>query len=422
MATKKGKPDRKKFNISMLAESMNKAGFKMDLLSKNGFGDPEEWINMGCYVLNAQVSGSIFGGVPSNRITEFAGDPGSGKTFICLNLAREAQKMGYDVIYIDTEGALEKKQLENFEINPEQFIKIDDLDTVAAVSNYMVNLLENTEKLIEQGYEPKFIIFIDSVGMLSTEKEQTDTQKGHDASDMGLQAKQLKKLFRLVTRRLSNCKIPMVFTNHVYSGGMYESKKASGGQGHIFAASSILFFSKSHMKEDKDKTGIIGHSAPHKTRFAIPTPVDFHINFYEGMNPFTGLELFVNWEACGIDKGKLLTQKDFDKEKNKPAKHYPYQLINEDTGEVKDLVFIPSSTGRWCIKHLGKSIPSIDLLFTPEIFTKSVLEELNNNVIKPTFEYPDQEKLRKMKEEMLGADEEDLEGDDTEDLSNDHDE
>jgi RecA/RadA recombinase len=417
MAVKKKQLDKKKFNITMLAEGMAKAGFKMDLLSDKGFGDPEEWINLGCYVLNAQTSGSIFGGIPSNRITEFAGDPGTGKTFLCLNLAREAQKMGYDVIYIDTEGALEKKQLENFEIDPAMFIKVDDLDTVASVSNYMVNLLEQTEKIIEQGYDPKFIIFIDSIGMLSTEKEQTDTQKGHDASDMGLQAKQLKKLFRLVTRRLSNCKIPLVFTNHVYAGGMYESKKASGGQGHIFAASTILFFSKSHMKEDKDKTGIIGHSTPHKTRFAIPTPVDFHINFYEGMNPYIGLEQFVSWDACGIDKGKLMLAKDFAKEKSKPARAISYELVDTNTGEVRDLVFIPSTTGRWCIKHLGKSVPSIEHLFTKEIFTMEVLQDLDNNVIKPTFEYPDQEKLRRIKEDSLAdaeVEEEELEEVETE--------
>ena len=405
MAKKESSYTKKPFNISMLADSMAKAGLKMELLSETGFGDVTEWIDMGCYVLNAQISGTIFGGVANNRITEFAGDPGSGKTFICLNLARRAQEMGYDVIYIDTEGALEKKQLQNFQINPEKFIIQDELDTVASVSNYMVNLIEGVEKLIDQGYAPKIMVFIDSIGMLSTEKEQEDTQKGHDASDMGLQAKQLKKLFRLITRRLSNCNIPLVFTNHVYSGGMYEAKKkASGGQGHIFAASSILFFSKSHLKDKADKTekiGIVGHSTPHKTRFAIPTEVDFHIRFYEGMNPYEGLENFVSWDACGIGKGKLYTQKMFEKEKSKPANAQHYQHVDEKTGEISDLVFVPSETGRWCIKHLGKSVPSIDYLFTSEIFTKDVLVQLDEKVIKPTFEYPDQEKLKRMKDDMV---------------------
>lgn len=403
------------FSMSMLKAGMAKAGFKLENLNEKNMGPPSEWINTGSYILNAQLSGSIFGGIANTRITEFAGDPGTGKTYLCLNLVREAQRMGYDVVYIDTEGALpEKVDMVNIGIDFEKFTPVDEIYTVAALSNYVLNLIVEVEKLVEKGIHPKILIVVDSVGMLTTDKELNDTIKGHDASDMGLKAKQLKKFFTLTVRRLCSLSIPMVFTNHVYAGGMYESKKASGGQGHIFAASSILFFSKSHLKNDdedeKKKTGIVAHSTPHKTRFAQPTQVDFYIEFKKGMNPYIGLEKYFSWNVCGIEKGKLYTQKDFDKELTKNSKiseYFPFTFVDNNTGEVKDLVFVPSSTGRWCIKHLGKSIPSESQLFTRDILTKSVLIELDEKGIQPEFKYPDTTRL--FDEDLFAADPDDIE-------------
>lgn len=410
MAKKKETGVRKPFNISMLAEGMAKAGFDLNTLKESDFVVPTEWISTGSYILNAQLSGSIYGGIPNTRIAEFAGDPGTGKTFVCLNLVREAQKMGYHVIYIDTEGALpEGPDMKRIGVNFDLMTVENEIYTVAKLSNYMVNLIEQCEKLVAQGTDPRVIVFVDSVGMLSTDKEVEDTARGHDASDMGLKAKQLKKFFTLTVRRLSNLKIPMIFTNHVYSGGMYEAKKASGGQGHVFAASNILFFSKSHLKndpeEEKKKTGIIVHSQPYKIRFAQPTEIDFKIEFKKGMNKFDFLQEYVTWEECGIEKGKIVTKKDYDKMKD--AAGYPFEHVDKNTGEIRDLVFLPSSTGRWCVKHLGKSLPSESLLFNEEVFTDSVLQDLDKNIIQPGFKYPENVILKD--DVLFSQDEEDEE-------------
>ena len=197
------------FSMSMLKAGMAKAGFKLENLNEKNMGPPSEWINTGSYILNAQLSGSIFGGIANTRITEFAGDPGTGKTYLCLNLVREAQRMGYDVVYIDTEGALpEKVDMVNIGIDFEKFTPVDEIYTVAALSNYVLNLIVEVEKLVEKGIHPKILIVVDSVGMLTTDKELNDTIKGHDASDMGLKAKQLKKFFTLTVRRLCSLSIP----------------------------------------------------------------------------------------------------------------------------------------------------------------------------------------------------------------------
>jgi hypothetical protein len=171
---------------------------------------------------------------------------------------------------------------------------------------------------------------------------------------------------------LTAAKIPLVCTNHVYAGGgFFPTKESSGGDGPIFAMSVISFLSKAQLKEGNSstKTGIIVTSNLKKSRFTIPEPVKFHISFANGMNPYVGLQDFISWDACGIGRGKL--------EEVKNAK-----------GE-KEMVFTPSESAqaRWAVKHLGKTITSSQL-FTPEVFTESVLKQLDENVIRKHFVLP----------------------------------
>jgi hypothetical protein len=55
----------------------------------------------------------------------------------------------------------------------------------------------------------------------------------------------------------------------------------------------------------------------------------------------------------------------------------------------KEMIFKPNaSSTRWGVKHLGKTVASTEL-FTPEVFTKDVLKQLDENVIQPKFKLPD---------------------------------
>ena len=128
----------------------------------------------------------------------------------------------------------------------------------------------------------------------------------------------------------------------------------------------------------------------------MPIDIKFHISFSNGMNKYVGLENYVSWEACGIQRGKIESKKDFEKLKTKPVKFHEYSLkkeiVDKSTGEIKiqeeELVFIPSDSGRWCIKHFGKSVVASQL-FTGEVFTLDVLQQLDENIIKKTFLLPD---------------------------------
>ena len=363
----------KEFSFLDLDKELSKIkGFETgSILTENSFSEVDDWIPTGNYLLNAQLSGTLFGGIPNTRSLGLMGDPGTGKSFVCLNVAREAQKKGYDVIYCDTEGAIDKSSAIKFGIDPDK-VRYQPIKTVTEFQTFVTNLLELVKKSKDDGAEPKIILILDSLGMLSTDKELNDAITGKNAADMGAKAKELRKLFRVITLDLTAAKIPLVCTNHVYAGGgFFPTKESSGGDGPIFAMSVISFLSKAQLKEGNSttKTGIIVTSNLKKSRFTIPEPVKFHISFANGMNPYVGLQDFISWEACGIGKGKL--EEKVDSKGN------------------KEMVFTPSDSpqARWAVKHLGKTITSSQL-FTPEIITQEVLEQLDNNVIKQHFVLP----------------------------------
>jgi len=217
MATKKAPPTSKSkptkgFSFSDFDKQISKIpGFELgSILETNTFSKVDEWIPTGNYLFSAQLSGSLFGGIPNNRSVMIAGDPGAGKSFVCLNVAREAQKMGYNVIYCDTEGAIDFDSAVKFGIDPKR-LRYQPIQTVSEFKHFVLTVID-----MMKDTGSKTMIIVDSLGMLGTDKEMKDAREGHNAGDMGLKAKELRSLFRSITFALTDAKIPLICTNHVY--------------------------------------------------------------------------------------------------------------------------------------------------------------------------------------------------------------
>ena len=353
---------KKEFSFLELDKQLSKIdGFEMgSILEENEFSEVGEWIGTGNYTLNAQLSGSIFGGVANSRSMGIAGDPQTGKSFLCMNIMREAQKLDYNIILCDTEGAIDRSMVKKFGVDTTR-VRYQPIKSISDFKIFVANIVDKVKTARKDGASPKIMIVLDSLGMLTTMKESADALKGKSVMDMGIRSKEMRGLFREITLDLTGVKIPLVCTNHTTTtgiGSFITSKEASGGDGPIFAMSNVIMLSKGQLKDDKDdsdkKTGIIVTSTPKKVRFTRPYPVKFHISFMNGMNPYVGLETFVSWEICGIQRGKL--------------------EVDKKTGEME---FTPSeSSTKWAVAHLGKSIFSSQL-FTPEVFTREVLEKMN---------------------------------------------
>lgn len=362
---------KKEFSFLELDKQLSKIdGFEMgSLLETNEFSEVTEWIPTGNYLLNAQLSGTLFGGIANNRSMGIAGDPQTGKSFLCMNIVREAQKIGYNVIYCDTEGAIDKSGAKKFGIDT-NMVRYQPIKTITDFKVFTANLIEKVKGFRKDGADPKILLVLDSLGMLTTDKESGDALKGKSAMDMGIRSKELRSLFRVITLDLTGVKIPLICTNHTTTGnigGFMPTKEAAGGDGPIFSMSNVIMLSKAQLKDGNNtKTGIVVTSTPKKARFTRPYPVKFHISFMNGMNAYVGLQDFVSWETCGIQRGKL--------------------EVDKKTGEM---VFQGNeSSHRWAVRHLGKTVPSTQI-FTSEVFTDEVLKALDEKVIQPYFKLPD---------------------------------
>jgi RecA/RadA recombinase len=361
---------KKEFSFAELDKQLSKIdGFEMgSILETNDFSEVGGWISTGNYLLNAQLSGTLFGGIANNRSIGIAGDPQTGKSFLCMNIVREAQKIGYNVIYCDTEGAIDRSSAKKFGIDT-NMVRYQPIKTITDFKVFTANLIDKVKGYRKEGADPKIALVLDSLGMLTTDKESGDALKGKSAMDMGIRSKELRSLFRVITLDLTGVKIPLICTNHTTTGnigGFMPTKEAAGGDGPIFSMSNVIMLSKAQLKEGDTRTGIIVTSTPKKARFTRPYAVKFHISFMNGMNPYVGLQDFVSWESCGIQRGKL--------------------EVDKKTGEMK--FEGNESSPRWAVRHLGKTVASTQL-FTPEVFTREVLEKLDETVIGPHFKLPD---------------------------------
>ena len=178
----------------------------------------QTFIDTGIYVFNALLSKSILkGGVSKNRITIFAGPPSCGKSYLCYNIARNAQKEGYNVMYIDTEFSIEKEELQKFgiDISDERF-KLIRSNKVEDLKVFLTKLLDDIKKLKSEGEDVgKFLFILDSIGQLASAKEIEDALEGKNKADMS-RAKAIKSLFRIINSDLGYLDIPLICTNHVY--------------------------------------------------------------------------------------------------------------------------------------------------------------------------------------------------------------
>lgn len=378
-----------------------------------GFANIDEYIDTGNLLLNAQMSGSLRGGYPNARSLGIGGDPGAGKTFLCLNAIKNAQAIDYAVFYIDTEGALDSTDFEKFGIDM-NMLNYKRIGVISEVKFFIHDII----KMAEDNPGLKMMVVIDSLTQLLTNKEITDIEKGSNASDMGLRAKELRTTFKSFTLDLSNLKIPLLFTAHTYSSmDQYEPSKMSGGGGPLYSASVVMNLSKGHLKAeddastaetDKTKTGVKVRSTTEKNRLAKPEKIEFHISFHKGMNRYVGLQDYIGWEECGVGRGTKITEKEFKKLKGAEAESCSRFEVD---GEV--FYFVPKATARnYIIKFNGDVVPWREI-FSERVFTDAVIDELDKNVIIPKFKYSslievEEAEMAELQNEVDSSPEEDI--------------
>jgi RecA/RadA recombinase len=225
--------------------------------------ETETYVDTGSYIFNALVSGSVFGGVSGNKITAIAGESSTGKTFFSLAVVKnflDSNPDGY-CLYFDTEAAITKSLVESRGIDTTRLVVVN----VVTIEEFRGKALKAVDMYLKKPLEERkpCMFVLDSLGMLSTEKEITDALNDKQVRDM-TKSQLVKGAFRMLTLKLGQANVPLIVTNHTYDviGAYVPTKEMGGGSGLKYAASTIIYLSK---KKEKDGTEVVGNIIKAKT-------------------------------------------------------------------------------------------------------------------------------------------------------------
>ena len=251
-------------------------------------GNVNEYIDTGSYILNALLSGSLYKGLPTNKITAFAGESATGKTFFLLGICKQflSDNPSGGVFYFESESALTPEMIVEREIDTTRFIQLP----VATIQQFAHQASNCVDLHIEKGDRP-LLLCLDSLGMLSTTKEVGDVSEGVDKVDM-TKARIVKGAFRVLTLKLAKAGIPLLVTNHTYKqvGTMFPQDVMGGGSGLQYAASNIVFLSRRKEKVGTDVIGNVIHCKNFKSRLTKENKkVDVLLTYDQGLNRYYGL-------------------------------------------------------------------------------------------------------------------------------------
>jgi len=254
--------------------------------------ETEEFVDTGSYIFNGLVSGSIFGGVSGNKITAIAGESSTGKTFFSLAVVKnflDSNPDGY-CLYFDTEAAVNKSLLADRGIDLNRLVVVN----VVTIEEFRVKALKAVDKYIKMPIEDRkpCMFVLDSLGMLSTEKEIRDALDDKQVRDM-TKSQLVKGAFRMLTLKLGQANVPLIVTNHTYDviGAYVPTKEMGGGSGLKYAASTIIYLSKKKEKDGKEVIGNIIKAKTHKSRLSKENKtVEIRLYYDErGLDKYYGL-------------------------------------------------------------------------------------------------------------------------------------
>jgi RecA/RadA recombinase len=323
--------------MDFLKEIVKEVGGEYTKLASD-IDETETYVDTGSYIFNALVSGSIFGGVSGNKITAIAGESSTGKTFFSLAVVKnflDNNPDGY-CLYFDTEAAITKSLLESRGIDTNRLVVVN----VVTVEEFRGKALKAVDIYLKkpEGERKPCMFVLDSLGMLSTEKEITDALNDKQVRDM-TKSQLVKGAFRMLTLKLGQANIPMIVTNHTYDviGAYVPTKEMGGGSGLKYAASTIIYLSK---KKEKDGAEVVGNIIKAKTAKSRLSKENQEV------------EVRLYYDERGLDR------------------YYGLLELGEEIGMWKNVA------GRYEIN--GKKIYGKEILKNPDqYFTEEVMQQLD---------------------------------------------
>lgn len=247
--------------------------------------------------MNRIITGDLFKGLPEKSLTLLCGPEASFKSSFSCICAANAQKEGYQVIVVDTEGAWTDDFASRWGLDPEKIIIINTMlvDDVSVIFGNLVT-----------GDDEKLFIILDSLGGLESEKLINDAEKGDIKADQGQLQKKIKQMLKLFVGVVKLKKSIGVFTGHLYGNPSgYGAAEEIGGGKYVKLSPDIIIQLKKSKSLDKDKKviGNLINALTVKNRFYPAfNECTVNINYKDGINRKVGM-VDIASDAGFIDKG-----------------------------------------------------------------------------------------------------------------------
>ena len=303
-------------------------------LNESTLSTVDDWIDTGSMVLNALISGSIYGGIPKGRVVQLAGPSMSYKSGFVKQILANAQKKGMTVVIFDTENAIDAEGAASLGLDISK-VKYVPSTTIEGTRNAIYKFLT---KVKEKKLEGQFIIAIDSIANLQSEMELSRMEKESVSADMGSFAKAIKSLLKTCTNMSTLTKTPIIITNHVYDNpaAMFPSieQNISGGKAAVFLPSVTVQLARKLVADDDGKTldsklavsqkkysGVVIRALTVKNRFIKQyLEGEMYLSFSTGLNKYYGLLEIM--KGMGVVEGRGSVYYDWNGNKLGFQKHW----------------------------------------------------------------------------------------------------
>jgi recombination protein RecA len=162
-----------------------------------------QWIPTGSRWLDSIICRGKLAGIPVGKVVEIAGLEATGKSYMAAQIAANAQKMGIDVVYFDSESAIDPSFLVNAGCD------LDRLLYIQATSVEFV--LETIEELLGSGSQMLFVW--DSLALTPCESE---VEGSFDPmSQMAMKARILARAMSKLTIQIANADATLLVLNQL---------------------------------------------------------------------------------------------------------------------------------------------------------------------------------------------------------------
>ena len=233
MALRKVKTGR--LSIEEMRKMINKkAGVDVaHNLNEDNPTEVTEWIPTGSRWLDSIICKGQLAGIPVGKVTEIAGLEATGKSFLAAQVAANAQKKGIDVVYFDSESAIDPAFLEKAGC---------DVNTILYVQAQSVEfVLETIEDLLANN-ENRMLFIWDSLALTPS---VSDVEGDFDPlSSMAVKARILSKGMSKLTVPIANSQSTFLVLNQLKtnitrspSEAMTTPYMTPGGKAMIYAYS-----------------------------------------------------------------------------------------------------------------------------------------------------------------------------------------